>query len=73
MQDHLIQEDFARVLHPQRDHGQAVAYQDHLHACVVGDVGAGEVVCGDHGDGFIFPSQVAERVECDLFAFDFRW
>ena len=73
VQDHLIEEDFARILHPQRDHGQAVAYQDHLHARVVRDVGAREVMCGDHGDGFILPSEAAERVECNLLAFDLRW
>ena len=64
MENHLIQDHLASVLHPQRDHGETVAYKNDIDAGGIGHMGAREVVGGDHGDGlpgFVQGSQIVER------------
>ncbi len=53
MQNHLLQNHLACVLHAQRYHGQTVADKDHVHASVVGDMSAREVMRRDHRDRFL--------------------
>jgi len=50
VQQHLLQQHFAGVLHAQSYHGKAIADKDDVHAGSIGDMGAGEVMGCDHGD-----------------------
>lgn len=54
VQEHLFHDDFGSVVHAQRDHCETVADQDHVDACLVGDVCRGKVVGGDDGNGLFF-------------------
>jgi hypothetical protein len=63
VQQHLLQQDLTGILHAQGDHGQTVADQYHVHTGVVGNVGAREVVGGDHGNGFILAVEALEGVD----------
>lgn len=65
---HLLHHHFACVFHAQRDHGEAVADEDHIHARVVSDEGAGEVVGGYHGDGLVLAVQRLQGLDGDLLA-----
>lgn len=68
MQNHVLKGNFVRVLHAQRDHGQAVADEDHVDAGVVGDVGRGKVVGRDHGDGLLAAIERLQGVHRHLLA-----
>ncbi|KND88105.1 Ubiquitin-like protein ATG12 [Tolypocladium ophioglossoides CBS 100239] len=63
-----LTENLAGVLHAERDHGQAVANENHVHARVVGNVGAGEVVRREHGDGVALFMQGPQGPQGHLFA-----
>jgi hypothetical protein len=65
VEQHFFHQDFAGVFHTQRDHGETVAYQDHVHACLVGDESTGEVVRGDHGDGLVLAVHGLQRGDGD--------
>jgi hypothetical protein len=68
MQQHLLEQDLARVLHTKGYHGQAVANEDDVHACMVGHVGAREVMGSDDGDGLPLLMQGPQGSDGDLFA-----
>jgi hypothetical protein len=54
MQQHFVHSDLTGILLTKSNHGQTVASKYHVHACVIGDMGAGEVVGGDHGNWLVF-------------------
>lgn len=68
MQQHLLDQNLARVLHAQGDHGQAVADEHDVHPGGVGDVRGREVVRRDDGDGLVAPVHRPQRAEGDLLA-----
>lgn len=66
MQYHLFQHYLTGVFHTQCYHGKAVSHQDHIHASVVSDMSAWEVMSSDHGDWFILLVECAEGVDGNL-------
>lgn len=68
MQQHLLDQNFTRILHAEGYHGQAVAYQDHIHTGMVSDEGTREVVRRHDGDGLSLFVLGAERRDGDLLA-----
>lgn len=65
MQQHLVHQHLTRVLHAEGNHGQTVADKNHVHAGMVGDMGAGEVMGSDHGYRFVLAVEGLERVDGD--------
>ena len=65
---HVLQRDLACILHAHGDHGEAVADEDDVHAGMIGDVGGGEVVGGDHGHGLVPAVQRLQGVDRHLLA-----
>ena len=49
-------------------HGAGVAHEHHVHAGLLGDLGARVVVCGDHGDRLAEGLLAGERGERDRLA-----
>lgn len=52
--DHLVESDLGRVGHAERDHGERITDQDHIHSSFLGHQGRGEVVGRQHGYGRVF-------------------
>ena len=50
MQNHLLQDHFAGVFHPQSHHRQAVSDKNHVHPGGVGNMSAWEIMRRDHCD-----------------------
>lgn len=65
MEQHLLHQNLACVLHTQGNHSQTIAHQYHVHAGMVGDMGAGKVVGRDHGNWLIFAVEALEGVDGD--------
>ena len=68
MQQHLLHQHFACILHTKCNHGQTISNKYHIHAGMVGDVGAGEVMRRDHGDGFVLAVEALESIDGDRLA-----
>lgn len=68
MQQHLFNKHLAGILHTQGDHGQAVANQNNIHAGMIGNVGAGEVMGSHHGDGLFLSMQTPQSTESNFLA-----
>lgn len=63
VQQHLVQQHLASILHTKGHHGQTISNENHVHAGMVGNVCTREVVRRDHGYGFILPVQALEGVD----------
>ena len=68
VEQHIVQIHLAGILHPERNHCQAVTDKDDVHAGMVGNVGTGKVVRGNHGDGLLALVHLTEGVDGHLFA-----
>lgn len=63
MQDHLFQDDFARVFHPQSHHRKAISDQDHVHSGRVGNMGACKIMRRDHRNWLLLLMKTAQGIE----------
>lgn len=68
VQQHLLEQNLARVFHAHGHHGKTISDQDDIHARVVGDNGAGKVVGREHGDGVTLLALRPQGVDGDLFS-----
>lgn len=66
MQQHVLQHDLGRVLHAQRNHSKAVTDEDHLHADMLSNMCAGEVVRRHHCNRLFLPVHGHQRGDGDL-------
>lgn len=48
MQNHLLQDDFACVFHPQSHHRKAISDKNHVHSGGVGNMSTWKIMRRDH-------------------------
>lgn len=63
MQDHLIQQHFARIVHTHGDHGETVANKHNVYAGMIGDMTTREVMSSNDSDRFLFTVKTLNGVD----------
>jgi hypothetical protein len=59
MQNHIIKSHGICIIHSQSDHRQTISDKNHIHSGAIGDECRGEIMGGEHGDGFMLFVHVA--------------
>lgn len=52
MQQHLLQDDLTGILHTKSNHGQAITNENNIHASMISNMCAWEIMSRHDGDGF---------------------
>ena len=68
VQQHLLHQHFTCILHAERNHGQTVTYENHIHAGMVGDMSAWEVMRSHHCYWLVLAVEALKGVDGDGFA-----
>jgi len=66
--DHVIHGDWQGAVVTQHGHAQAVTDQDHLDASLFLQVGSGEIITGQPGDGTTLGDFLEQVRQCDFLA-----